>query len=526
MLFSFALVSVIQASVCYAASTSIIQTTSGLLHGSSSNGLLTFKGIRFAHPATGPLRWEPPVAFVSSAPQNATSLAPACVQQFTVSFPIDIQLFNTPPVPESEDCLFLNVWAPKSPKHPLAVVIWIHGGRVTLALAFGTASVAEYDGASLASNQNIVVVSFEYRTNVFGFPSSPDLPLAGNNLGFLDQELAFQWVQQNIAQFGGDPKRVTIMGQSAGGESVAAAISRHAPGMAPFRAGILLSPAGADESTSPTPSFVMFNAMAFAVGCTQTPGAARLACLKQVPASVIRNFTNGPESGMYFPVVDNVTFFADPLQRIRAGQSARLPFMIGHTQDDGSLVAFGRTNITAFLVEFSLDTLVTADQVRALYAPGLSDTAVIAEMARDFLFLCPAELWSAAACVRLQCLCISSDDGTAGPVFADLQLFPNAGAWHTSELFEIFGTFNRSTATPSEITLSHTMETVIANFVKNPLVSPAPRWPKYVPGNRTKTLAKLAYDGNVGLGDVVQAVESDSVDGPCALWNQFLDVRV
>jgi hypothetical protein len=78
-------------------------------------------------------------------------------------------------------------------------------------------------------------------------------------------------------------------------------------------------------------------------------------------------------------------------------------------------------------------------------------------------------------------------------------------------VFEIFGTFNRSTATPSEITLSHTMETVIANFVKNPLVSPAPHWPKYVPGNRTKTLAKLAYDGNVGLGDVVQAVESDSV---------------
>ncbi|KAF8144033.1 Carboxylesterase, partial [Mycena galopus ATCC 62051] len=79
----------------------------------------------------------------------------------------------------------------------------------------------------LASNKHIVVVSFNYRVNVFGFPGSADLPLNGNNLGFLDQELAFKWVQQNIACFGGDPQRVTIMGQSAGSISVSAAITRH-----------------------------------------------------------------------------------------------------------------------------------------------------------------------------------------------------------------------------------------------------------------------------------------------------------
>lgn len=78
-------------------------------------------------------------------------------------------------------------------------------------LAFGTASIPAYDGTSLAANQDIVVVTFNYRTNVFGFPGSPDLPLQGNNLGFLDQELALQWVQANIRQFGGDPTSVTIM---------------------------------------------------------------------------------------------------------------------------------------------------------------------------------------------------------------------------------------------------------------------------------------------------------------------------
>ncbi|KAJ6476182.1 Carboxylesterase, partial [Mycena sanguinolenta] len=108
-------------------------------------------------------------------------------------------------------------------------------------LSFGTASLPTYDGTSFAANQDIILVSFNYRTNVFGFPGSPDLPLAGNNLGFLDQELALLWVQDNIAKFNGDPDQVTIMGQSAGAQSVSYAISRHSPGNAPFRAGIMLS---------------------------------------------------------------------------------------------------------------------------------------------------------------------------------------------------------------------------------------------------------------------------------------------
>ncbi|KAJ7103821.1 Carboxylesterase family-domain-containing protein, partial [Mycena epipterygia] len=93
-------------------------------------------------------------------------------------------------------------------------------------LVFGTASLPGYDGTSLATNQNLVVVTINYRTNIFGFPSSRDLPITQNNLGFLDQELALKWVQLNIAQFGGDPDKVTIMGQSAGAASVGLAIVR------------------------------------------------------------------------------------------------------------------------------------------------------------------------------------------------------------------------------------------------------------------------------------------------------------
>ncbi|KAF9259207.1 alpha/beta-hydrolase, partial [Marasmius fiardii PR-910] len=108
-------------------------------------------------------------------------------------------------------------------------------------LNFGTASLPSYDGTSIAHNQGVVVVTTNYRTNVFGFPSSPDLPPRGNNLGFLDQELALAWVQLNIEKCGGDPQQVTITGQSAGGTSVSTALARHDEARPPFRSAIMLS---------------------------------------------------------------------------------------------------------------------------------------------------------------------------------------------------------------------------------------------------------------------------------------------
>jgi len=309
------------------------------------------------------------------------------------------------------------------------------------------------------------------------------------------------------------------MGQSAGAQSVSYAISRHSPGNAPFRAGIMLS--GAQVSTSPIPSFTSFNNFSAAVGCTQAPGPARLACLKQVPASTIRSFTNGPTSGSFAPVVDDVTVFSDPLERIRTGLTARVPFIIGNMQNDGSVFAVGLTDLSAFLTA-TFDGLVTADEVRPLY-PGLNDSQIISEVIKDAVFLCPAELWSGAA---VGAGVTNVFRYTYGAVFADLQLFPDAGAWHSSELPEIFGTFIPATATAAEVTLSHTMQTAVANFIRNPSTAPAPNWPKYVPGSLTTTLAELAYNGNVDANDVVQAVESDSIDLPCdVLWNKFLDIR-
>ncbi|KAF5349355.1 hypothetical protein D9758_011780 [Tetrapyrgos nigripes] len=445
-----------------------VDTTSGRLNGVEEDGVMSFKGIQFGQAPVGPLRWEPPLPFLSSASRNVTKLGPSCIQQF--SSELSVQLFNNPqdPPEESEDCLFLNVWAPSaslaSKRKP--VVIWIHGGSLT----FGTASLPAYDGTSIVKNQDILIVTINYRTNVFGFPSSPDLPLQDNNLGFLDQELAMTWVQLNIANFGGDPKQVTIMGQSAGSISVSAAIARH-PKNAPFRAGILFS--GAAPDLLPTPSFATFNQVAAVVGCNQTAGPTRLVCLKSVPAATIRAFINGPGALLSFgtPVVDNLTAFANAVERVRSGDVAPVPIFIGTMQDDGSLFGVGLSNLTAFLSSGALAPAhIPPDLVRSIY-PGLNDSAVIAASLRDLMFKCPASLWAGG---HVEAGVSSVFRYEYGAVFPDLQVFPMAGAWHATELPELFGTFNATTATPNEVTLSKTFQTVVANFIKIPNVSPAP----------------------------------------------------
>ncbi|KAH9994628.1 Carboxylesterase [Russula vinacea] len=506
----------------------IVDTTSGRLLGTQIDGVASFKGIRFAHPPVGHLRWEPPVPFISSEIHNATSLGPACVQQVLYGEQDFMEKLYGASPPENEDCLFLNVWAPTPISGPLkAVILWIHGG----ALDSGSASLAEYDGTSFAKNQDIVFVSFNYRLNVFGFPTSQDLSVKRNNFGFLDQELALAWVQDNIAQFGGDKAKVTIMGHSAGSFSVSLAITRRNSTVAPpFRAAMLLS--GFAVSTSPTPDFSKFDAFATAMNCNQTAGPRRLHCLRTVPACTIRNYTNGPHSsGRFNYMVDDLTAYDDPLQRIRTDQFARVPILLGNAQDDGTIFTYNTSeSLCTYLAKKfgSYADLVPPALVRALY-PELNDPQVIAAVERDTQFRCPAKLWGDAF--------ISSGIKSVhrysyGAVFTDLQPFPDLGAWHGSELPILFGTYNTSTATTSEVELSQSLQTAFANFAKNPeIVSPAPNssWPPYEPGllgiARNPTLAKIAYEENVAPDDFINLVQPISIDEPCIVWDHFLDYR-
>ncbi len=194
----------------------IVETTSGKVSGASDAGVRVFKGLPYAAPPIGPARWTPPLpAPTWTGVRDATAFGPACVQP--PSPPASLYA-DTPPH-MSEDCLSLNVWTPQG-AHNAPVFVWIHGG----ALVSGASSQAIYDGTKLAQ-QGSVVVSINYRLGVLGYLAHPELsresPLAiSGNYGLLDQIEALRWVHRNIAAFGGDPARVTIAGESAGGLSV------------------------------------------------------------------------------------------------------------------------------------------------------------------------------------------------------------------------------------------------------------------------------------------------------------------
>ncbi|KAK1216287.1 hypothetical protein PQX77_021096 [Marasmius sp. AFHP31] len=502
-----------------------LKTTSGDLQGTEQDGIISFKGIRYAQPPIGERRWQPPLSFASNDTADATKLGPSCIQQFAYASANETrQLLNNPPPPEDEDCLYLNVWAPslsdsgtESSPEKKPVVVWIYGGGLT----FGTASLALYDGKSLVESQDIVFVSFNYRTNVFGFPAAPELPVAGNNLGLMDQDLALDWVQRNIEKFGGDPEKVTIMGQSAGGLSIATALTRYAgnnTAKPPFQAAIMFSANIGVGLLSATPE--PFNNFSTTVGCTQEPGDERLACLKNVSADVISGYLNGPEAKLFSSVTtDNVTVFGDPIKRIGANQSARVPLMLGNTKDEGLLFQFesGAKTLGDILQSLFGEAAPDEELVRGAY-PGLNDTQMIPVIASDLIYQCPANLWANATVASGMTDVYRYIYGPKSNFIPGFE-----GTPHAAELPILFGYLNQSTAKPEELELSRTFQTVIGNFIKNPTGSdeslPAPGWAKY---GEDGNLAKLAFEGNVEMENIAQMVKSSDVDGPCKLWNEIL----
>ena len=206
-----------QAKPSEAAAGPVVNAPAGEVQGLTEGKLNVFKGIPYAQPPVGQMRWKPPVAAVRwNGIKQATDFGPACLQPQSRR---TNNIYLGPMLPVSEDCLTLNIWAPADAKNA-PVFFWIHGG----ALWAGSSQEPTYDGARLAA-QGIIVVSVNYRLGVLGFLAHPELsaesPLGiSGNYGVLDQVQALKWVKQNIAAFGGDPANVTIDGQSAGGLSV------------------------------------------------------------------------------------------------------------------------------------------------------------------------------------------------------------------------------------------------------------------------------------------------------------------
>jgi para-nitrobenzyl esterase len=194
----------------------VIEAPAGTLEGKSVGKIREYKGIPFAQPPVGPLRWKAPQPLPAwQGVRKAQSFGAACIQPR----PTAVHIYANPPAKISEDCLTLNIWTPEKAKDA-PVIVWIHGGALTT----GYSHEAMYDGAKLAA-RGAIVVSINYRLGVLGYMAHPALSAespdgVSGNYGLLDQIAALEWVKANIDAFGGDAKNVTIAGESAGALSV------------------------------------------------------------------------------------------------------------------------------------------------------------------------------------------------------------------------------------------------------------------------------------------------------------------
>ena len=195
----------------------LVTAPAGHVEGVMQGQIRVFKGIPYAQPPLGPLRWKPSAPLQAWAgTRKATEFGPACVQPRSTA----IGIYTNPPPRMSEDCLTLNIWTPKGARSA-PVLVWIHGG----ALVSGYSHESMYDGARMAERGGVIVVSINYRLGILGYLAHPELSKespegVSGNYGLSDQIAALNWVKRNIASFGGDPANVTIAGESAGALSV------------------------------------------------------------------------------------------------------------------------------------------------------------------------------------------------------------------------------------------------------------------------------------------------------------------
>ncbi|MBU1374855.1 MAG: carboxylesterase family protein [Alphaproteobacteria bacterium] len=302
---------------------------SGHLQGRSDGDIAVFLGIPYAAPPVGRLRWRPP-----HLPAPWTGVRPATAFGFDAHQVDDPGDMLSGVRPRSEDCLTLNVWAPARRAAPAPVMVWIHGGGFTN----GAASAPAYDGAALA-RQGIVVVTFNYRLGRFGFFAHPALSAAADgepigNYGFMDQIAALQWVQRNIAAFGGDPGRVTVAGESAGGWSVNMLMT--SPMARGLFQGAIAQSAGGRVGTFgrslATWSRGLDAGRAFATRAgVSGDGPEALAALRALPPEALLTvpFFTAPRDVYAGPMVDGRVLVDDPGTLFAAGAAMRVPYLVG-----------------------------------------------------------------------------------------------------------------------------------------------------------------------------------------------------
>jgi para-nitrobenzyl esterase len=450
-----------------------VKTANGAVEGTTeSDGIRVFRGIPFGAPPVGDLRWKPP-----QPAKNWDGVRPAdkfgnqCMQRRV----FNDMVFRSSGT--SEDCLYLNVWTPaKSASERLPVLVYFFGGGYIA----GDGSEPRYDGASMA-RKGIVALTINYRLNVFGFLAHPELTRespqhASGNYGLLDKWAALQWVQKNIAAFGGDPRKVTIAGESAGSISVSAVMA------SPLTKGLIAGAIGESGAMiDPTLPAVPLaegekNGMAFATGI----GAPTLAALRALPAEKLLEATATPGLPRFSPTVDGYFLPKRPAEIFAAGEQARVPLLAGwNSEESGARSVLGSAEPTPENYANAVRKLYAERAEQALKAyPGTTSDEVLKSataLAGDRFIGYSTWKW------------LELHGKTGGkPVFRYFYLRPRpgarGGASHSAEIEYAMGNLPGNTVfawTPDDHKVSATVQGYFANFIKtgDPNGAGLPKWP-------------------------------------------------
>jgi para-nitrobenzyl esterase len=447
-----------------------VKTDAGLVSGvaGTSDAIRVFKGIPFAAPPVGPLRWrapQPPAKW--EGVRRADQFGARCMQAGGGGG----RQGGPPPQPISEDCLYLNVWTPaNAASDKLPVIVWSYGGAFT----GGSGSLPQYDGEQLA-RKGVIFVTYNYRLGPFGFYAHPELSKesghkASGNYGMMDLVAALQWVQKNIAAFGGDPGRVTLMGESAGGALIQTVVaSAQAKGL--FRRAI--------SQSAP----VRIERMATLEEAEQTGrqaaeklGATSLADLRLKSAEEIQKGLAGGR-----PIVDGWYLTDDVSTLITEGKSNDVDVLVGSNRDEGGFPFFGvpKGNAQEFTAAVRERFGAQSDTFLKLYPTGSDAESNASQLAafRDEVAW-SVRSWAAARARKGKAYLFYF---THEPPAAAGQ--PSRGAIHTAE---IPYTLNNATPawTAADRALAETMTSYWVNFAKtgDPNGQGLPAWPAFKDG--------------------------------------------
>jgi para-nitrobenzyl esterase len=446
-----------------------VKIDTGILVGADDAGVVAFKGVPYVAAPMGDLRWAPPKpAKPWTGERPATAYAPVCPQTLYPTHPNGGGAMG----PSSEDCLYLNVWTAKT-AHKLPVMVWLHGG----ANEYGAGSLGAYDGSAFV-HDGVILVTINYRLGAFGFFAHPALTKAAGageplaNYAIMDQIAALQWVRRNIEACGGDPRNVTLFGESAGGADTLTVMGAHAAtGL--YAKVIVESGGGWSPPDTLAKAETAGDALMRKAGAPANATLAQLRALS--PDALVA------AGGRFGPIVDGRLLTESPSQAIARGHIAAVPIMIGSNSFEASLMK-------AFGIPPTMMLATVPAAVKAAYADLPDDTAKANAIFTDAVMGGPAR-WVAAHPAGGQPAYLYHFS-----YVLDAQRPTSQGAGHASELPYVFDSWDKlgpngegvkvSTADAAIAKLVHSCWSSFAKDSK-PTCMGAPAWPAYTPAADT-----------------------------------------